>query len=689
MSHSFQTETEAVSAVVSHQELDEEPVMLQIARQLWSSDYSELFHSEYLHNKSVLGSGYETQPSSYARRLQGQRLAEYEQRMQGRERDAMSIALHSANMRTWTPSFMARSVTFFGHTTSFTHGIESRGRRLASRPTTLKFLRMMRDVRPPPRFEVGGHVSLYIADQTYQWVGMKKRGRRQSLERHNSSGMPMAITHEVYVNSVKVLLPASLATLSEAAVAKIQSNHGSPYTEDYHNVLDPLLPSEVDASLREFAYDALAPVVQLLASGMHTDALSIRQVASALFGRPNIDPGGASEFDILEPLMQTDTKSYDDFKKIFHNLSSHSAPSTIVNVFAGDGQSCIGGKNLKRAFPQLYADWLIVVGGFHEHAHFMFAITEAFWKCLLYTCYVTVLGLENIREITNNLEHNAYAHHQNGHHVVTIAVVSFLLQDVQYPPPSLLLRDLDLYEEKVNSASAIVLLRYLRHGGFPTLQWQRAAREGNGAKVKKLFAYSFHVCRSVAHKPVCVQILLIGLLGYCCAHPELQTMLHATVSLSLLGRIGSNMYMDRLLEYINKIQQGSQRSANAASFGRALDLTSLLRAMLHVRHTFQATELGGADSDDPITPSMLVQARLLQDYFLATLGNDLTKHDANNHFWHTGHAVPLGSGDYRTRQPWIWIERVQAGRSAGKKRARCERWDTHALRFVMDHFFPY
>ena len=158
VSHSFQTETEAVSAVVSHQELDEEPVMLQIARQLWSSDYSELFHSEYLHNKSVLGSGYETQPSSYARRLQGQRLAEYEQRMQGRERDAMSIALHSANMRTWTPSFMARSVTFFGHTTSFTHGIESRGRRLASRPTTLKFLRMMRDVRPPPRFEVGGHV---------------------------------------------------------------------------------------------------------------------------------------------------------------------------------------------------------------------------------------------------------------------------------------------------------------------------------------------------------------------------------------------------------------------------------------------------------------------------------------------------------------------------------------------------
>ena len=77
-------------------------------------------------------------------------------------------------------------------------------------------------------------------------------------------------------------------------------------------------------------------------------ALSIRQVASALYGRPAIDPGGASEFDILEPLMQTDTKSYQDFAKIVRHLSGYSQPSTVVNVFTGDGQSCIGMKNLKR-----------------------------------------------------------------------------------------------------------------------------------------------------------------------------------------------------------------------------------------------------------------------------------------------------------------------------------------------------
>jgi len=86
--------------------------------------------------------------------------------------------------------------------------------------------------------------------------------------------------------------------------------------------------------------------------------------------------------------------------------------------------------------------------------------------------------------------------------------------------------------------------------------------------------------RSVSHKPVCSQISLIALLSFCCALPALQNVLLVTVSLSLLGRCGGNMYIDRVLEYINKVQQGTKRSAHAASFGRALDMTTLLRAIL-------------------------------------------------------------------------------------------------------------
>ena len=544
---------------------------------------------------------------------------------------------------------------------------------------------------------MGEHVAFFVADQTYEWVGMKKRGRRNTVERHDAGGMPVEIKHEVYINSIRVVLPATLGTLSAHDLAKIAANHGSPYTEDYNNVLTPLRFATVDASLRTLAIDALAPVRLLVMGGAGAPAFAVRQlslaaIAYALFGRPDIDPGGPSEFDILEPLMETDTKSYDDFIKIFHHLSQYASASSVVSIFGGDGQSVIRAKDVKRRWPHRYARWLIAAGGFHEHAHSMFGFTELYDACFV-RFSLDELDIERVAAVTQDLEHNAYAHHQNAHHVIVIACVCFILQDVESPPPLLFLRDPDAYLAQVEAAQCApgtVILRYLRHAGLPILQWQRAAREGNGLKVKQLFAYSFHIFRT-CHKPVCAQVVLIALLGFCCALPALQTVLLATVSLSLLGRRGSNMYIDRLLETINKIQQGSKRSSNAAAFARAIDMTTLLRSILHVRHAFQATEGGATETDDPITASMLTQARLLQDALLREAGRDLMAHNINNPFWHTRNPVPLvytGPG-VRTRCPWKWVELVHDGRSAGQHRASPESSFAYVRRFVFDHFFPF
>ena len=149
------------------------------------------------------------------------------------------------------------------------------------------------------------------------------------------------------------------------------------------------------------------------------------------------------------------------------------------------------------------------------------------------------------------------------------------------------------------------------------------------------------------------------------------------------------MYTDRILEYINKVQQSNRKSASGASFGKALDMTTLLRAILHVRHAFEETETGAAPGHDPVTPSMLRMARLLQDELVRTLGRDLTIADGYNHMWHTGNSVPLATGDFRTRRPWEWIERVQVGRSIGKHRTRHETWLKYASRFVTEHFFSF
>ena len=120
-----------------------------------------------------------------------------------------------------------------------------------------------------------------------------------------------------------------------------------------------------------------------------------------------------------------------------------------------------------------------------------------------------------------------------------------------------------------------------------------------------------------------------------------------------------------------------------------MDSTTLLRTILHVRHAFRHAELGNEETDDPITPSMLVQARLLQDEFLRLNGRDLTIADPLNKLWHTRNPVPLHTDSPRTRRPWEFLECVKDARSAGKGRATTETAEAFVRRFVWEHFFQF
>ena len=423
---------------------------------LWRPSYESLFEEEIATNRAALGrpGGFGVlQLTRYARSLKGEKLAAWQRRQLNRERDQMAIELHALNMRHWSPSMLARSVAYFSLTTSWLHQVESGQRRLASRPMTFKvlrcarsqslqvharacartrarhthtptgppfstsrLLRMMRDCRPKPDWAEGQHVSCYAFDQTYEWVGMAKRGRRQAVEHVDAAGMPMAITHEVYVNSVKVRLPSVLGTLSPADLLAIQNNHGSPYTEDYNLLFDWLRPRAIQSYLRDFASDALASVQRAaLVVGQQPASLSLRQIAESLYGRRQVDPGGPSEFDILEPIMSCDTKSYKDGVKIATHLTSHSPATTAVDIIYGDGQSVILLKNLKARWPRLYARMLVAVGGFHEHAHTMFGLNEMFFDCLVCWC-LKIIGITKVFKVTKDLEHNNYAHVQQVHH---------------------------------------------------------------------------------------------------------------------------------------------------------------------------------------------------------------------------------------------------------------------------------
>lgn len=268
--------------------------------------------------------------------------------------------------------------------------------------------------------------------------------------------------------------------------------------------------------------------------------------------------------------------------------------------------------------------------------------------------------------------------------VVTCGVYCFLISDVRDPPPELFLRNPVAYQTQVHNASAVVLLEFLRHVGIPTLQWQKAARDGNGHTNETLHAHMFHACRVWAFKPNCTMTSLLALISYFCTHVKISAVVHAYSSVSLLGRIG--MAMDRLLEYFNLLQQ---RRMNAfAGFDNAMHSTDIILPMLHVDHAYTAAMKGAAPGEHPLTQSMIYQIRAVQDLCVQHCGTDLTQHDPMNRFWYTGNAVPLEAGDFRFRKPWLWRERVEAGTSAGAGRDGGQTAERYVRDAFAYHLFP-
>lgn len=251
----------------------------------------------------------------------------------------------------------------------------------------------MRDVRPRPDWKENKRIAVRAADQTYEWVGVKKRGRRQSVETVDGAGLPMEISHEVYINSINVPVPESCGRLSDADVHRIRLNYGSAYTEPFNNILEPLRPTVVKQSLVDFCKDACASIERAAQQKGVADGsmLTLRELADALFGRPNIQNGGATFFEVNEPLMKTDTKSYQDMFRILSFIRSLSGPEVEVEVMHCDGQLAMMLANAKRRFPGMYRRVVVAVAGFHEHGHSAFAINEGWWEAFVKSC-LDVIG---------------------------------------------------------------------------------------------------------------------------------------------------------------------------------------------------------------------------------------------------------------------------------------------------------
>ena len=256
-------------------------------------------------------------------------------------------------------------------------------------------------------------------------------------------------------------------------------------------------------------------------------------------------------------------------------------PEEVIVVAWCDGQSFERHGGFKKRSGKLWRNLIPFDGPFHEHAHAIFAYVEMYWQSFLFWA-LSVLKRERVHEIMQSLDDSAYSNYQEAISEIVVGVVAYLLLDVQTPPPRVYLSNPKVYSQLVRSASGHVLLKFLKYAGWPTLAHLYCARAADAEGSRGLYAYDYHIFRSVAHKPNYVSVTLQQLATYEALQPQLRPAVDLTISLSPLGRMGSNVYPDRYMEMRNKLTE--QRGGLGGELDTKLHTGPELDILTHAAH---------------------------------------------------------------------------------------------------------
>lgn len=95
-----------------------------------------------------------------------------------------------------------------------------------------------------------------------------------------------------------------------------------PIVEDWAAIVPLLQPAQVRADLSAITREScgLLRAAAQTAGCAGVGALSLPQIARALFGREKVDPGGRTPMRVLPLIYDCDTKSYADNEKIWTHL---------------------------------------------------------------------------------------------------------------------------------------------------------------------------------------------------------------------------------------------------------------------------------------------------------------------------------------------------------------------------------
>ena len=452
------------------------------ARLAWLPSYRDAYALEAEQSSDLIAHLSDEFISAYARRKilsgseDGQRLAEAHQ---ARLRDSAGVLLRTQNVHHVPFSQAVKSIAFLASVTPKPIWLEARKKRqVVKREWAVQLLDEMLTCRPLPPYDVADTLVLASIgfDQTYLKAGGTTGISRYSgLQTVDAEGNQVSRERMVYINGQHFPTPAACANLSPAALALIAQK--GPYTEDFANVLPLLQPARMDQVMDGLLERAVA----LLGGG---PGISTRDHIVRLLGRPPVDPGGATYIVYLPPLLNTDTKSYQDMIKIVDWAEEYLGGAPTILHLIGDGQSVMRLRDLKRRYPWQYKHVVVGNGHFHSGAHSQFADCFLWWEALLCTCMQTIGKVDvtadgpcgTVRPDIKSLESNSAEHTQQGLLAVAVAIIIFFAERVTNPPPAIFRADPVLFISRLHSGGALVLAEFLRHVGLPTVFWQRGTR---------------------------------------------------------------------------------------------------------------------------------------------------------------------------------------------------------------------
>ena len=651
----------------------------QLARLLWTADYWPIFVlmlGQFSETAEPLAQLFVELKSARSRHEPADRATML--RLTGM---LASLVHGEQSIRTLPFSLVAKSISYLMQRVPVRiWAMERKHRQLLSVQVLRSVLAEMVLCMPLPPWPVMADVTFCFVDQTYRQQGIKSN--RERVEYISHDNLPLRIEREVVLNAASFPCPAILfPNLTAAARAEIEAN--GVYQQPFNRVQQYLHEHAIRANLNEFAAYSIASIAALAQElQVPVKDLTREQIMRRLLGRPDSDPGGPSHYRILPTCRRCDTKSYQDGFRITEHLVEHVGPALVRRV-GGDGQWVLLGSYLKRRFPEKFRNILLDSGDFHALAHLMFALIELFWKCCA-GCFAAVLELENVFERMPDLENNNYSHALVFLQSCALAIVLYFTTVVQSPSPNLFYARPLAYLQQLNHSGGRLLFIFYFYVCAPVLAYQRAVRSRNGDLLPKLHAFAMHVHRCV-HKPNESKINLIALVSFYCIHPALSLFKRVMCGFSMLGRLGSCMAYDRLIEWINFRQ--SQRNSSFRAYDRSLQYTPQLQPMMHVDAAYTAATLGySLEADDGFDRRVMNNALRLLEFCVQECGTDLTVATSQNPWWHTGNAVQVSTGSAREARPYDWFWDVMSGRSAGKWVA-AQSAHTYVDDHLEHHFF--